>query len=120
MAGSDPKVCYPTVRELDLRLSNERHITDLRFEATEKARALQAKEYERRLAELNHAHQKAVEERGLTVSRVIYEVFLKDNYTPFKTRTEAHMTKVTSYGAAFVFLILAVQIALAVWAMMAR
>jgi hypothetical protein len=39
----------------------------------DEARALQAREYERRLQDLNHAHQQAMERNATFVSRELYE-----------------------------------------------
>lgn len=44
----------------------------------DKARALQAEEYARRLDELNHAHAQALEDRGEFVLRAVYELHCKE------------------------------------------
>lgn len=46
--------------------------------ATEKALELQAKEYERRLDSLNHAHDQAIQDKTLLLPREIFEAFLKE------------------------------------------
>jgi hypothetical protein len=67
-----------TRRELDQRFAAlEKHI-DLRFDSRDVALELQAAEYGRRLGELNHAHQQALEAQARTVPRETYEEFLRE------------------------------------------
>ncbi len=57
-----------------------RHLKELvleRFRAIEKARKLQADEYERRLTVLNHAHEQAVEVQHTYVTQEKYEDYVK-------------------------------------------
>ena len=56
--------------EIEGRRESERMI--------EKARAIQANEYERRLDELNHAHAKANEDKQAFLLKVTYEAFVKE------------------------------------------
>lgn len=53
------------------------HYVDLRFTERDKALYLQAKEYERRLDELNGAHQKAVERDSEYVRAALYRSEMK-------------------------------------------
>lgn len=48
-------------------------LMDTRFDAVDKALGLQAREYERRLSDLNHAHEKAVQVQHTYVTQDKYE-----------------------------------------------
>lgn len=50
----------------------ERKLTDLRFDLEEKARLIQAIEYERRLLELNNAHARAEQILNTYVTEEVY------------------------------------------------
>ena len=56
----------------------DKHV-DLRFCALEKARALQAQEYERRLTELNHAHERALKVSMLTTPRELFDIHVSED-----------------------------------------
>ena len=58
-----------------------KELLDERFAALKQALDLQAREYERRLSLLNHAHEKAVEERGTFVTQEKYEDKMKAEAT---------------------------------------
>jgi hypothetical protein len=63
-----------SLREYVERLiAAERERVDTRLEATAEALRLQAAEYERRLATLNHAHEQAVEVQNTYVTQEKYE-----------------------------------------------
>jgi hypothetical protein len=61
------------VPEPEWTIGTLRVLMDERFEALEHARVIQAREYERRLADLNHAHEKAVEVQHTYVTQDKYE-----------------------------------------------
>lgn len=56
---------------------------------------LQAKEYERRLTDLNHAHDKAMEDRSLFVNKEVYEAAHKE-LESLITKLQEDMNAVTN------------------------
>jgi len=69
----------PMLRELlEQRLDYERTLVTQKFEHLAEALSLQAKEYERRLTVLNHAHEQAIQAQAMTVPREMFNAFLKD------------------------------------------
>jgi hypothetical protein len=67
-----------TRRELEQSIGWLKEHIDLRFNSRDMALELQAAEYGRRLGELNHAHQQALEAQARTVPRETYEEFLRE------------------------------------------
>ena len=63
---------------IEERLKSLREIMDAHFESLEKALGLQAKEYERRLNELNGEQSRLREERGRFLPRELYDSFSSD------------------------------------------
>jgi hypothetical protein len=57
-------------------LETERRITRLeaQLQSSDRALEMQAREYERRLGELNHAHARALEAQNTTVTREVYDI----------------------------------------------
>ena len=109
----------PTLREyLDQRFSYERAITDQRFELAEKALTMQAREYERRLEELNHAHTQAVSERLRVLPREIFEQF-KHEYDLFRRTTETTLASITTrtltWTAAVGLFVVLMSLAIRLW-----
>ena len=74
---------------LDLQLKHEREIREERERAAKLALDLQAKEYERRLDTLNHAHADALRAQAATVPRETFEAFKAENQKWQTTVTEA-------------------------------
>lgn len=79
----------PTRRELIAQIKHTREIGSvvivaastivwLLYQTKDVALRLQAKEYERRLISLNHAHEQAVEAQAKTVPRETYETYIKE------------------------------------------
>jgi hypothetical protein len=65
-------------------------VLETRLHAADEARRLQAAEYERRLDLLNHAHQKALEERTVVVSRELFDAGMRESKLLTETvRTES-------------------------------
>jgi hypothetical protein len=97
----------PSLREyLEQRLDYERTLVALRFEQLEKRLEretalredqlrLQAKEYERRLTALNHAHEAAVAESARVLPREIHAAFIKE-YDAFKADTTKQLTAINT------------------------
>lgn len=56
-------------------LDKELAVLRAELEASQEARVLQAKEYERRLQELNHAHQIQTERNAQYISREAFELY---------------------------------------------
>jgi hypothetical protein len=63
-------------RELELRLTALRELLDSREHAFSKALELQAAEYSRRMAELNHAHQQAQDNWARSLPRETFSNFV--------------------------------------------
>jgi len=72
------------------RTRHLQEIIDHRLASAERALALQAVEYERRLDELNHAHARALSVQEKTLPREIFEVFLAE-YQTFRRSVESQM-----------------------------
>lgn len=70
------------VHERELRaiaVANERELRLVAESAVEKARSIQFDEYERRLDQLNHAHEEAKETARKTVPRETFENYIKES-----------------------------------------
>jgi hypothetical protein len=68
--------------ERELRTLSDQHERELRKEkedAIEKERATQFSEYARRLDDLNHAHEAAVEAQAKTVPREVFDTYVKES-----------------------------------------
>jgi hypothetical protein len=74
----------PTAHDYAVRIA----ILETKLHAADEARTLQAKEYERRLQDLNHAHQKAVEERATVVSRELYDSGIREVHVSINQNRE--------------------------------
>ena len=73
-----------TIREyLEQRLDYERTIMAQRMELVDKALALAAAEYERRLTVLNHAHEAAVKEQARVLPRETFDQW-KDDFSKWR------------------------------------
>lgn len=59
----------PTPHEYAVRIA----VLETKLQSADEARVLQAREYERRLQDLNHAHQQAVDRNATFVSRELYD-----------------------------------------------
>ena len=66
---------------LKLMVRHERELREQSAVALEKALALQAREYDRRLAELNHAHARALEDKAMFLQKALYEQTQRDFQT---------------------------------------
>jgi hypothetical protein len=73
----------------NLKLAHEREIRQERESAAKSALDLQAREYERRLDTLNHAHEDARRAQADTVPREMFEAFKAENQKWQTTVTEA-------------------------------
>jgi len=60
------------------RIEHERELREQTERYVNKALRKQALEYERRLDALNHAHEQAVAEQARTVSRELFDVYVKE------------------------------------------
>lgn len=102
----------PTLREyLELRLDYERSLVAQKLELIEQARVIQAKEYERRLDILNHAHEAAVTEQARVLPREIFDVFKREyeikhadmraQFDTFKLETATQLTVLNTRAAVW-------------------
>jgi DNA repair exonuclease SbcCD ATPase subunit len=93
---------YVSLREFEQRLSElrglldertryEREILSTRENLLKEAKELQAKEYERRLTELNHAHESAMENWRTSLPREVFDAHL----TEFRTWRDSVNTSMT-------------------------
>jgi hypothetical protein len=62
---------------------------DARVLSDRRALELQAAEYERRLDDLNHAHEQAVEAQAMTVPRELFDQFVKESVSSRAAALEA-------------------------------
>jgi len=69
---TEPATC--PIREHEQRFAHLEHIMDLRIQAADKALIVQATEYQRRLAELNHAAERLLTAQEKFVNADIYRV----------------------------------------------
>lgn len=108
---TDPLIS-PTLREyLELRLDYERSLVAQKAELVEQARTIQAREYERRLDILNHAHEAAVQEQARVLPREIFDVFkreyetkhadLKKHLDDFRLETSTQLTILNTRAAVW-------------------
>lgn len=68
-----------TLELLEERIKHERELREQSEAFLSEALEIQAKEYERRLGVLNHAHEQAIAEQARTVSREIYDQYVTTN-----------------------------------------
>lgn len=61
------------------RIEHERELRESHENSTTEALRIQAIEYERRLDNLNHAHEAAIQAQALTVPRETFDIFIKEN-----------------------------------------
>ena len=57
---------------------HERELREQQAKALERALELQAKEYDRRLEDLNHAHARALSAEAHTVQQAVYDATMED------------------------------------------
>lgn len=98
---------------------------ELQFSFLDANLKLQAKEYERRLAELNHAHAAAVEAQAKTVSREKHEDFVKaydlnqkeiaKKFTEIDIKLQTIITRSLTWTAAIGLFITIMNIVLRFW-----
>lgn len=79
-------------RLLDERTRYEREILSTRENLLKDAKELQAREYERRLSELNHAHDEAMENWRTSLPREVFEAFQSE----FRTWRDGVNTTMTA------------------------
>lgn len=92
----------PSLREyLEQRLDYERTLVAEKFLSVNRALELQAKEYERRLQELNHAHAIAKEKEKDTLPREIFYAF-RDEYEKRHRVLELALTAIQSRGTTWI------------------
>lgn len=77
LTGKDPSSL--TVAQLAERLAMERALREQGERHVSDNLKMQAVEYERRLAELNHAHEIAKEAAAATVPREVYDRYVKEH-----------------------------------------
>lgn len=78
-------------RLIDERTRYEREILSTRENLLKEAKELQAVEYERRLAELNHAHQTAMDNWRMSLPREVFEAFHAE-FRTWRDAVNTHMT----------------------------
>lgn len=71
-------------------------LLEAKLVAADEARGLQAREYERRLTELNHAHARAMEERGTFASRELHDSFEREMRLALVTLEERFTQRVNA------------------------
>jgi hypothetical protein len=75
----------PTAHDYAVRIA----VLETKLTATDEARKLQAVEYERRLAELNHAHSRTREDRAGLVTRELHDALERELRTSIVTTSQA-------------------------------
>ncbi len=104
--------------ELEREIGNLKELVFARFDAEEKARVIQVTELERRLNDLNHAHQNMLADRALFVRVDIHDRFYQE-YREWSQRVDKVMATQAGRSAAYVSLIgilfIALQIFLRYW-----
>lgn len=100
-------------KQIDEKVSAERELRQTRAEALDKALELQATEYARRLQDLNHAHQIALENWARSLPRELFDQW-RDEYSkwresvnttlttllPLQTRAEANASHIAMLEAS--------------------
>jgi hypothetical protein len=85
----------PTPHEYSVRIA----ILETKLEAADSARVIQAKEYERRLQDLNHAHTQAMERNATFVSRELYDAGIREALTAASAATTASIAESKALSA---------------------
>jgi hypothetical protein len=94
LRSQQPNVAIREPSTLETRIN----VMEERMRGETIARELQAKEYERRLDVLNHAHEKAVEDRALTVNKEVFQAYTKDEQA-WRDSVERRLTLIEGRGA---------------------
>jgi len=89
--ADEPRFRLADFRLLETKLQHERELREAAERATAAALEKQAAEYERRLAELNGAHARSLQDRADFVQRSIYEQTQKELAT-WKLQVTAEQT----------------------------
>lgn len=73
------------------RIKHEREIRELTERSVEKERSTQFDEYARRLADLNHAHERSLIAQAATVPREMFDTYVRES----NSRTEVALKSIT-------------------------
>jgi len=113
-----PIVLLSTVEFVDRAIAAERAVARAELESRDKAMEIQTKELSRRLDELNHAHQRAQQDKADFLGKGTYEAFLK-GYEVWNREVNAYMSNQQGRTAAYVSVVgvvfVIVQILLKFW-----
>jgi hypothetical protein len=97
----------PSSHEYSVRIA----VLETKLANADGARILQAKEYERRLGDLNHAHQQAMERNATFVSRELYDSGMRE-VMGFQMRLNDRIDSLSTKVNIGVGIALAVQVLL--------
>jgi hypothetical protein len=113
-----PIVPLSTVEFVDRAIHAERAVMKAELEARDRAMEIQTKELSRRLDELNHAHQRAQQDKAEFLNKTTYDAFLK-GYETWNREVNAYMSNQQGRTAAYVSIVgivfVVVQILLRFW-----
>lgn len=84
---------------VDVMVKHERDVRTVVWIAQEKALALQASEYSRRLEDLNHAHRTAMENWAQSLPREMFDQW-KDEHSKWRDAVSTSITTLTPLGPA--------------------
>jgi hypothetical protein len=104
-----PIVPLSTVEFVDRTIAAEREVLRAELAARDKAMDIQTKELSRRLDELNHAHQRAQQDKQEFLNKTTYEAFLAI-FTPWQSKVSDFMANSQGRTAAYVSIVVVIGI----------
>jgi hypothetical protein len=96
--------------EIAILIAHERELRMAEIKVRDEALVSAAREYERRLTDLNHNLRTMLEDRKTFFSRDQHDAFFIE-YARFRDETMKHQTVVATWGAAAVFALGIMQLA---------
>ena len=106
--------CERVEQNLVERIDQEKVIANERRTVQEQALALQAKEYERRLTGLNHAHETAMQNWSHSLPRELFDAFEKE-YDRWKLDITAQLSGTITWTAVGGIIVVVIGVILHFW-----
>lgn len=112
--NADKEPCPPivplsTVEFVDRAIAAGREVMKAELSARDKAMEIQTKELSRRLDELNHAHQRAQQDKAEFLNKSTYEAFLK-GFETWSREINAFVANSQGRTAAYVSIVVVIGI----------
>jgi len=101
--GVTDEICeerrYAISKQIEVAVGHEREMREADIRVRDEALVAQAREYERRLTDLNHNLRMMLDDRKTFLTREMFDTFIGD-YGRFRDETRQHQTTVATWGAA--------------------